>query len=300
MILANQYPLIPYKDWLINTGGNAYENRSLLNVQQYKITGCSARVMYTGTDFANSGVGITVKLNMRTGGDISGDFTGSLIAGAEFGPLMQRAPLSFSEISALSGARIFPITETVDLCNVIGLTDYLDVKDAWFPATINVGTVPTATGTFPITGTQPFCPIATGPNATGGIGMPGLGTAPVTFFAAQGMDPAQTLTITIHTCVQYVPGFASPMQNMSMMPDPARPAAITALQRIARTMPSSKPASVSWLSGVGDLISSFAAPIGAAIAGPLGAAAGGLMSTGITYGMEALGIRPSRQLALQY
>jgi len=225
-----------------------------------------AKVTYIGNDFYNEGVATTARLAFDLDANLPSVPASGLSADAYFlqygTPLPQILPDSFSEIAALPGARVFPITQAINMINPPHRFDYQPIKEAWSPfyggphGDYGMGT---SGGKDVVFAGVMYNQLTSSPTyetvATDGIF--GVGYAPVTFFAATGLalmaNNPLSILVEARCCVEYTLAYTSPSARFASLPPPERPLAIRSVHDFGRLLPSSVPTtpameSAGWLS----------------------------------------------------
>lgn len=239
------YSLVPFNESIGLTGSLTDQNASGLQATKFRVLTTQAKISYTGTSLANSGVSATAKLplkaEMNMAAQCSDDGTAFQQTLQYGSPLPQPLPVGFSAVAALPGSRVFPVTENVTIMLPAECYDYQDLKNSWTPYFSNVADPLTSkdlvfAGIMQVTeGGGPSVDVVAGD------GCSGIGYAPVAFYSATGMAASQSVTIEVRSCIEYTLAFSSPSARFARVPPMERPLAIRQAKELARSMPSSFP-----------------------------------------------------------
>lgn len=242
------YPIVPFTESLRPAGSiiqNAAEGG--FYPSQFRVLTTQAKVMYSGDSFHNSGVAATAKLGIATAENLSAKAT--YVAGdnsydlQEYGtPIPQMLPADNMTVCSLPGARIFPVTESVQIVAPFQDLDYQNVRKGWAPFYTTSESITSKDSVFG--GMLLATDVVATPVLTGNDPIFGIGSGLITFYAATGMDTTtpQAITIEIRCCVEYTLAYASPSSRFAMLPAPARLGAVNHAKALARGLPSSFPA----------------------------------------------------------
>jgi len=258
----SHYLQIPFSEWL-EPNGTSIGNQASTGLQQskFRVLSAQAKVAFTGNTLNDQGVACTGRLTFDFDQNLPATAPSSLTNDAyflQYGAILpQQLPDSFSAIATLPGARIFPFKQSVNMINPPTSFAYQEMRSNWAP----FFTTSVATQTKDIVfGGVINTTLTSTPTSeiTGNDNVFGMGFAPVTFYAASGLDGTQNQSIVVETrtCVEYTIGFASPMARFASLPPPERPLAIRHAYNYGRLLPSSVPASLQqeeagWLSKIG-------------------------------------------------
>jgi hypothetical protein len=339
--VAAWYRTVPFVESIVPNGTQAHRLQEAgLKYSKFRVITTTATVDFTGSSLSNAGVATTARINLPQSDDKEIMWGDDIVDGSalpaianphslgrpfmEYGvELLQRPPTSFGDVAQLAGGRTFPARESVQLINPPTDFSYHNANKLWVPFyTYNSGAyeqfdpnpmeqaapnyIPVFAGlahrlVFPANDAEDenrFLPIA------------GLGCAPTTFYAAQGLSQDSSLTVTVRTCVEYTLAYDAPASRFAKLPPPERPLAIKQVHAIGRVLPSSQPLTarserVGWLENAWDWYKTTMGTIigkswdlagkltgGYLSGGDAGAAAAGI--NWITGGMSRLNVRGRR------
>lgn len=250
--LTGAYPLIPHTEWLAKSGvpiSGQGVNSGAMEVERWRVVSSTARCIYTGDTFHDSGIGVSCRLPFTTDTD---RLNPNQNAGypnwlPTVGVVAQYAPADFVSMANTAGARLFAARDGCDIINVPASFDFQMWKQDWAAATVttvNTGATPSVGYLFPSlnwydNGTTTV--LTAGP-------APGLGNADTTFVQFSGIQTGQTIVVEARTCIEYTLGFTSPMMRMAEYAAEPEPEVVRAVHQLGRTLPSSKPpAREGWL-----------------------------------------------------
>lgn len=243
------YPILPHNEFIRSSGTvvGPGVNTTGLQAQTWRCIANTGRLMYTGDDFHNSGVGVSCRLPFTAGPDrtYAGMAPGRAPTLATIGVVARPPPLDFSSMVVLPGARIFPAREGADLINTPNHFEWQEWKQDWCPVNIDPTNPNRAQFIFMGLGWRNNDP---SPPQPYGMSSPGLGNADTTFVGLTGLQAGQTVMIEARTCIEYTVAFNSDMARMAKYGADSQPKVLEELHKLSRTIPSSKPpATEGWL-----------------------------------------------------
>lgn len=236
------YPILPHNEFIRSSGTvvGPGVNTTGLQAQTWRCIANTGRLMYTGDDFHNSGVGVSCRLPFTAGPDrtYAGMAPGRAPTLATVGVMARPPPLDFSSMVVLPGARIFPAREGADLINTPNHFEWQEWKQDWCPVNIDPTNANRAQFVFMGLGWRNNDP---SPPQPYGMSSPGLGNADTTFVGLTGLQTGQTVMIEARTCIEYTVAFNSDMARMAKYGADSQPKVLEELHKLSRTIPSSKP-----------------------------------------------------------
>lgn len=273
VVLYDGYHIIPFTEWLgvqrnvLDQMGGA----GTFGVEQFRIIANVGSFAFTGSSLANAGVSAVAREEVKillpqtdvpgispvVGGTLSPWQSGlaidvgpppGLAPGGAIQAIGTQGSVGITGVSANSGVVIRPVTCGGDLINVPTDFDYQ-------PMRMSVTELTAQVDQFIPGVARPFTQLAQYSGSALQVvetPQPGMGHAPSTFVAIEGMDPSASITYTARTCAEYQIKQTSSVHRFAKLGPPANLAAIERVRSLSRLLPASKEVSGSagdgWLS----------------------------------------------------
>lgn len=252
---VGNYYVVPFREWLpagaagllAASGAN---NFASFNVGQGRILTNKAKIIYTGSTMHNAGTCAIARQNIRVETNTKAtDGYPATVTGLNRQFLSSIGPTDFTSVMQLAGSQVISAGELrcgYDVINVpyeFGYQPWIENSTPVFQSS--------ATGIQPSTDfAQLLFPDDLSVGTIVGGPTPGIGHAPTTFVAFDGLDATASITVTLQSCIEYTVSFDSPTARFATMSPPMDLGAINRVKDMSRVVPTIKPTSDSWFTNL--------------------------------------------------